>query len=158
MRHEQTVNVFSVVAQLRSQRNFIVQTEDQYAFIYEALVEASLSGNTELSVSQLRSHWLKLTSPCDESGHTDSLSGTGLSLEFDQLVSQTITTLAKTIAHKNPGGLLSYMDLAGLNAAQLGPEFGDTASPLCQQIGSTNKIPTGMLPVRSLIFLFVQTQ
>nr|VZI20846.1 unnamed protein product [Spirometra erinaceieuropaei] len=111
MRREHAINVPAAVARLRSQRNFMVQTEDQYAFIYEALVEASLSGNTELPARQLRDHWLKLTAPTgDTVSAADTLENTGMTLEFEQLISQTITSLANTIAHRSPGGLLSYLD------------------------------------------------
>lgn len=115
MHHENAVNVLSVVTKLRSQRNFIVQTEEQYVFIYEALLEAALSGNTELPARQLRGHWHKLTVPCcpeDETLSTqesisDPLANTGLALEFGQLVNQTTGPVAGLIAHQSPGGLLA---------------------------------------------------
>ena len=117
MHHENSVDVLSVVTQLRSQRNFIVQTEEQYAFIYEALLEAALSGNTELSTRQLRVHWHKLTVPyCNEEESmtetaqdpdSDPLANTGLALEFSQLVSQTIGPIAALVAHQSLGGLLA---------------------------------------------------
>nr|CDS20654.1 receptor type tyrosine protein phosphatase [Echinococcus granulosus] len=120
MHHENAVNVLAVVTQLRSQRNFVVQTKEQYVFIYEALLEAALSGNTELPARQLRGHWHKLIVPCcseEESITTpplepnhDPLANTGLALEFGQLVNQTAGPFAALIAHQSPGGLLACSD------------------------------------------------
>jgi hypothetical protein len=49
MKHEKTVDVYGHVTCLRAQRNYMVQTEDQYIFIHDALLEAALSGSTEVS-------------------------------------------------------------------------------------------------------------
>ena len=48
MKHERTVDVYGHVTCLRAQRNYMVQTEDQYIFIHDALLEAILAGNTEV--------------------------------------------------------------------------------------------------------------
>jgi len=53
MKHEKTVDVYGHVTCLRAQRNYMVQTEDQYIFIHDALLEAALSGSTEVSSKQL---------------------------------------------------------------------------------------------------------
>lgn len=129
MHHENAVNVLAVVTQLRSQRNFVVQTKEQYAFIYEALLEAALSGNTELSARQLRGHWHKLIVPCcaeeesitsppPESSH-DPLANTGLALEFGQLVNQTAGPIAALVAHQSPGGLLACSEDFGDSSADV---------------------------------------
>ena len=52
----ETLDVFGHVSLLRSQRNFMVQTEDQYFFIYEALSEYVTCGNTELGMDDLTEH------------------------------------------------------------------------------------------------------
>ena len=52
----ETLDVFGHVSLLRSQRNFMVQTEDQYFFIYEALSEYVTCGNTELGMEDLTEH------------------------------------------------------------------------------------------------------
>jgi protein tyrosine phosphatase len=40
LKHEKTIDVYGHVTCLRAQRNYMVQTEDQYIFIHEALLEA----------------------------------------------------------------------------------------------------------------------
>ncbi|KAF5403142.1 hypothetical protein PHET_03583 [Paragonimus heterotremus] len=113
MRREKAVDVFTTVSRLRAQRNFMVQTEDQYAFVYEALVEAAASGNTELTVRQLAAHWARLTRSDDTSaGRGDEQStstSTGLELEFSQLVSQNQLTKVISSAPSSIG-LLSPID------------------------------------------------
>ena len=49
IKHEKTIDVYGHVTCLRAQRNYMVQTEDQYTFIHDALLEAVMSGFTEVS-------------------------------------------------------------------------------------------------------------
>ncbi|NXY51166.1 PTPRS phosphatase, partial [Ceuthmochares aereus] len=37
IKHEKTVDIYGHVTLMRSQRNYMVQTEDQYSFIHDAL-------------------------------------------------------------------------------------------------------------------------
>ena len=48
IKHEKTIDVYGHVTCLRAQRNYMVQTEDQYTFIHDALLEAVMSGFTEV--------------------------------------------------------------------------------------------------------------
>ena len=73
---EKTVDIYGHVTCLRAQRNYMVQTEDQYIFIHDALLEAVQSGNTEIPARNLLNHIQKLTQP--ELGDTV----TGMELEF----------------------------------------------------------------------------
>lgn len=67
LRYENTVDIYGCVAAIRSQRNYMVQTEDQYVFIYDAVLDAVQSGCTEVPVSKLYTHIQKLmqTQPLD---------------------------------------------------------------------------------------------
>ncbi|XP_077981464.1 receptor-type tyrosine-protein phosphatase delta-like [Glandiceps talaboti] len=79
IKHEKTVDIYGHVTCLRAQRNYMVQTEDQYIFIHDALLEAVQSGNTEVPARNLYAHIQKLTQP--EPGETV----TGMELEFKRL-------------------------------------------------------------------------
>ncbi|XP_075176588.1 receptor-type tyrosine-protein phosphatase F isoform X12 [Anomaloglossus baeobatrachus] len=58
---EKTVDIYGHVTCMRSQRNYMVQTEDQYIFIHEALLEAVMCGNTEVPARSLYAHIQKLS-------------------------------------------------------------------------------------------------
>ncbi|XP_016110568.1 receptor-type tyrosine-protein phosphatase S-like [Sinocyclocheilus grahami] len=76
IRHERTVDVYGHVTLMRSQRNYMVQTEDQYGFIHEALLEAVACGNTEVAARSLCSYIQNL-SQVEAGEHV-----TGIELEF----------------------------------------------------------------------------
>jgi len=65
---EKTVDIFNYVVQLRKQRNLMVQTEQQYIFIHDALFDAILCGNTEIPVSKLRARFDDLMDVTSEDG------------------------------------------------------------------------------------------
>ncbi|XP_077955154.1 receptor-type tyrosine-protein phosphatase S isoform X10 [Gasterosteus aculeatus] len=79
IRHERTVDIYGHVTLMRSQRNYMVQTEDQYSFIHEALQEAVACGNTEVAARSLFSYMQKL-SKVETGEHI-----TGMELEFKRL-------------------------------------------------------------------------
>ncbi|GAB0202949.1 receptor-type tyrosine-protein phosphatase kappa-like [Grus japonensis] len=53
---EGKVDVFHCVQRLREQRVSMVQTKEQYTFLYEALLEGLLCGNTGVPVESIASH------------------------------------------------------------------------------------------------------
>uniref|UniRef100_A0A8D8LSC0 protein-tyrosine-phosphatase n=1 Tax=Cacopsylla melanoneura TaxID=428564 RepID=A0A8D8LSC0_9HEMI len=79
IKSDKTVDIYGHVTCLRAQRNYMVQTEDQYMFIHDALHEAVLCGNTEIPARSLHVHIQKLMSM--EIGDTS----TGMELEFKKL-------------------------------------------------------------------------
>ncbi|XP_041752560.1 receptor-type tyrosine-protein phosphatase S isoform X2 [Coregonus clupeaformis] len=79
IRHERTADVYGHVTLMRSQRNYMVQTEDQYGFIHEALLEAVACGNTEVAARSLFSYMQKL-GQVENGEHV-----TGMELEFKRL-------------------------------------------------------------------------
>ncbi|XP_075887324.1 protein tyrosine phosphatase receptor type Db isoform X3 [Nelusetta ayraudi] len=81
IKHEKTLDIYGHVTLMRSQRNYMVQTEDQYIFIHDALLEAVTCGNTEVPARNLYSYIQRLTQI--EPGENV----TGMELEFKRLAS-----------------------------------------------------------------------
>ncbi|XP_060773049.1 receptor-type tyrosine-protein phosphatase delta-like isoform X2 [Neoarius graeffei] len=79
IKHEKTVDIYGHVTLMRAQRNYMVQTEDQYVFIHDALLEAVTCGNTEVPARNLYAYIQKLTQI--EAGENV----TGMELEFKRL-------------------------------------------------------------------------
>ncbi|CAG5896479.1 unnamed protein product [Menidia menidia] len=86
MKHEKSVDIYGHVTCMRAQRNYMVQTEDQYIFIHEALLEAATCGNTEVPARNLYAHIQKLTQP--PAGETV----TAMELEFKRLANSKAHT------------------------------------------------------------------
>uniref|UniRef100_A0A8C1TNP8 protein-tyrosine-phosphatase n=1 Tax=Cyprinus carpio TaxID=7962 RepID=A0A8C1TNP8_CYPCA len=61
VKQEKTIDVYGHVTLMRSQRNYMVQTEEQYVFIYEALLEAVSCGNTEVPARNLYAYIQRLS-------------------------------------------------------------------------------------------------
>ncbi|XP_051666424.1 receptor-type tyrosine-protein phosphatase S isoform X7 [Manacus candei] len=86
IKHEKTVDIYGHVTLMRSQRNYMVQTEDQYSFIHDALLEAVACGNTEVPARNLYSYIQKLAQ-IEAREHV-----TGMELEFKRLANSKAHT------------------------------------------------------------------
>uniref|UniRef100_A0A1I8B613 protein-tyrosine-phosphatase n=1 Tax=Meloidogyne hapla TaxID=6305 RepID=A0A1I8B613_MELHA len=81
LRYENSLDVYGCVRAIRSQRQYMVQTDDQYIFIHDALLDAAQSGSTEIPNSKLLQHVQTLSRPQLHSEYT------GIDIEFNTLMS-----------------------------------------------------------------------
>ncbi|XP_074601531.1 tyrosine-protein phosphatase Lar isoform X2 [Brevipalpus obovatus] len=81
LKYENSVDIYGHSTCLRAQRNYMVQTEDQYIFIHDAILEAVISGITEIPIRSLYNHVQMLMQivPGDNI--------TGMELEFKKIAS-----------------------------------------------------------------------
>ncbi|XP_066297793.1 receptor-type tyrosine-protein phosphatase F-like isoform X2 [Branchiostoma lanceolatum] len=79
MQAEEKVDVFGFVSRMRQNRSTMVQTKAQYVFIYRALLEQYLYGDTEVEVANIHRHMHKLRT---EQPGADK---TGFDIEFGNL-------------------------------------------------------------------------
>ncbi|XP_063770954.1 receptor-type tyrosine-protein phosphatase S isoform X9 [Pseudophryne corroboree] len=86
IKHEKTVDIYGHVTLMRSQRNYMVQTEDQYSFIHDALFEAVACGNTEVPARNLYTYIQKLAQ-IEGGEHV-----IGMELEFKRLANSKAHT------------------------------------------------------------------
>ncbi|XP_078658332.1 receptor-type tyrosine-protein phosphatase S-like [Branchiostoma floridae x Branchiostoma belcheri] len=81
MAEEGKVDVFGFVSKTRQSRSQMVQAEAQYIFIYRALLEQYLYGDTEVEVASIHRHLQNLKREDEDSRKT------GLEMEFEKLTS-----------------------------------------------------------------------
>lgn len=77
--HDSLVDIYGHVTLMRTQRPYMVQTEDQYFFIHEALAEAIVCGNTEVSLLKFPGYVAELSQLPPDASELDS---TPIELQF----------------------------------------------------------------------------
>ncbi|CDK13321.2 protein-tyrosine-phosphatase [Caenorhabditis elegans] len=92
LRYDNTVDIYGCVTALRAQRSYMVQTEEQYIFIHDAVLDAVNSGSTEVPASRLHQHLHILSQPS-----ADQLSG--IDMEFRHLTTLKWTSNRCTVAN-----------------------------------------------------------
>ena len=85
IRNEDQIDVYGHVTCLRAQRQYMVQTEDQYMFIYDAILEAIQTGNTEFRKFEIEDRVSRLRRSDERPGDNR----TGLEAEFERLSNVT---------------------------------------------------------------------
>ncbi|CAM6000606.1 unnamed protein product, partial [Sphagnum balticum] len=100
LRYENTIDIYGHVTCLRAQRNYTVQTEDQYVFIYDSVLEAVMSGNTEVSARNLYNHIQLLMQLVPGENIT------GMDFEFKKLEAMRVPSSCKIMAGALPANQL----------------------------------------------------
>ena len=63
MQMSRKLNVYGFLKHIRTQRNYLVQTEEQYVFTYDVLLEALKSGETEIHRDKFSAYVYELMFP-----------------------------------------------------------------------------------------------
>jgi len=61
IKHDSMIDIYGYVTMMRTQRNFMVQTDEQYIFVYDVIVEAIECGDTEIVSTDFASEFKNLT-------------------------------------------------------------------------------------------------
>ncbi|XP_057298434.1 receptor-type tyrosine-protein phosphatase delta-like [Hydractinia symbiolongicarpus] len=95
VKRDSMIDIYGYVTMMRTQRNFMVQTDEQYMFVYEVLAESIESGDTEIASSDLTSEFKKLTELRSD-GRETLLEGQfkSISLEINNVLDPGLMTAA----------------------------------------------------------------
>uniref|UniRef100_A0A336KPC3 protein-tyrosine-phosphatase n=1 Tax=Culicoides sonorensis TaxID=179676 RepID=A0A336KPC3_CULSO len=93
LNEEGQVSVFNTICDLRHQRNFLVQSLKQYIFLYRALLDISIFGDTEIQ-------YKGLSQSIENLKKEGSKGQSKLELEYEK-IKQTIDDIKKTCAIAN---------------------------------------------------------
>ena len=68
IKQKATVNIHTFLKHIRHQRNYLVQTEEQFIFIYDVLLESMKSEETDINEQNYKSYMNSLTLVLNEDG------------------------------------------------------------------------------------------
>ncbi|XP_057294079.1 receptor-type tyrosine-protein phosphatase S-like isoform X2 [Hydractinia symbiolongicarpus] len=105
---ERNVEVYNYLQHIRSQRNYMVQTEAQYIFIHDTLLEYLTFGVTEVQVRDLRDYIKKLKQPADGGAEMNVDKEFHKLNLFDQSSSKTMNA-ANAICNKSKNRFLNVL-------------------------------------------------
>lgn len=73
IRSKNEVNIFGFLRHIRTQRNFLVQTEEQYIFIHDAILEVIESGETNINRENINKYICTLQTNLQDTKLSDSI-------------------------------------------------------------------------------------
>jgi len=110
IKDRQSLNIFSFLKHIRHQRNHLVQTEEQYIFTHDAMLEAIESGDTEVPSTHLTRYIQTLQTggdnlSTDDNNTLHSGSGISLDIKFSDTLSRSVKS-SGGMSHITPWSLL----------------------------------------------------
>ncbi|XP_012554371.2 receptor-type tyrosine-protein phosphatase delta isoform X1 [Hydra vulgaris] len=117
IKYDNMIDIYGYVNMMRSQRNFMVQTDEQYMFVYDVLVEAIECGVTELTSREFSAEFKQLTALLNN-GRETLLETQFKSLSTVDEYDSSAMTAAYANDHKNRSKVIVPFDS---NRVQLQP-------------------------------------